>query len=160
MENKCHFGHLNTWQKRIPKCECSEFRCWVWYRWSLYSNHLNTGLVRYLNGRFVSGCQMVRHKNGGLKTGMKKILFMVQNVQYSNSPPSHVTLPFEYRTHILSGIQLNPVFMCSVFRWLLYFEVLTLLHLFQSFLEFLFKTFKSVRQFIQHLLCGFNLQFD
>ena len=26
---------------------------------SVYSNHLNTGLVRYSNGRFVSGCQMV-----------------------------------------------------------------------------------------------------
>ena len=39
---------------------------------SKYSNHLNTGLVRYLNGRFVSGCQMVRYTNGGLKTGLKK----------------------------------------------------------------------------------------
>ena len=32
-----------------------------------YSNHLNTGLVWYLNGRFVSGCQIVRLSNGGLK---------------------------------------------------------------------------------------------
>ena len=29
---------------------------------------------------------------------------------YSNGPPSHVTLPFEYQTPILSGIQMNPVF--------------------------------------------------
>ena len=40
---------------------------------------------------------------------------MVQNVRYSNGPPSHVTLPFEYRTPILSVIQMNPGF-----RWLLY----------------------------------------
>ena len=32
-----------------------------------------------------------------------------------NGPPSHVTLPFEYQTPILSDIQMN-----SVFRWLLY----------------------------------------
>ena len=46
-----------------------------------YSNHLNTRLVWYLNGRFVSSCQMVRYSNGGLKTG-QKILLMVQNVHY------------------------------------------------------------------------------
>ena len=34
----------------------------------LYSNHLNVGLVWHLNGRFVSGSQMVRYLNGGLKT--------------------------------------------------------------------------------------------
>ena len=45
---------------------------------------------------------------------------MVQNVQYLNGPPSHVTLPFEYLTPILSGIQMNLVFRCSVFRWLLW----------------------------------------
>ena len=37
-----------------------------------YSNHLNTGLVQYSNGRFVSSCQMVRYPNGGLKTGLYK----------------------------------------------------------------------------------------
>ena len=41
-----------------------------------------------------------------------KSLFMVQNVQCSNGPPSHVILPFEYRTSIL--------FRCSILRWLLY----------------------------------------
>ena len=30
---------------------------------------------------------------------------MVSNVRCSNGPPSHVTLPFEYQTSILSGIQ-------------------------------------------------------
>ena len=42
------------------------------YTQPLYSNHLNTGLVWYSNGRFVSGCQMVRYSNGGQKTGLKK----------------------------------------------------------------------------------------
>ena len=38
---------------------------------------------------------------------------------------SQVTwLPFEYRTPILSSIQMNPVFRCSVFRWLLIFKYL------------------------------------
>ena len=31
------------------------------------------------------------------------------------------SLPFEYRTTKVSGIQMNPVFRCPVFRWLLYF---------------------------------------
>ena len=62
----------------------------------------------------MSVCQMVQNLNGGLKTGLKKRLFIVQNVWYLNGLPSHVTLPFEYRTPILSGIQMNPVFRCSV----------------------------------------------
>ena len=37
---------------------------------------------------------------------------MVQNVGYLNGPPSHVTLPFEFRTPILYSEE-------SVFRWLL-----------------------------------------
>ena len=37
-----------------------------------YSNHLTTGLATYLNGIFVSGCQMVQYSNGGLKTGLKE----------------------------------------------------------------------------------------
>ena len=57
---------------------------------SRYSNHLITGLVRYLNGRCVFSCQMVQYLNGGLKTGLKKPI-MVQNVWYSNGPASHVT---------------------------------------------------------------------
>ena len=44
-----------------------------------------------------------------------KRLLMVQNVRYLNGPPSHVASPFEYRTQILSSIQMN-----MVFRWLLY----------------------------------------
>ena len=37
---------------------------------------------------------------------------------YWNGLPSHVTLPFENNhTPILSGVQMNPVFKCSVFIW-------------------------------------------
>ena len=36
----------------------------------------------------------------------EKSLLMVKTVRYSNGLPSHATLPFEYRTTILSGIQL------------------------------------------------------
>ena len=90
-----------------------------------YSNHLNTGLVWYLNGRFVSGCQTNLLSNSlvfewGSENRTKKTLFMVQNVRYSNGLLSQMTLPFEYRTPQLSGIQVNPVFGCLVFRWLLY----------------------------------------
>ena len=66
---------------------------------SWYSNHLNDGLVWYLNGWFVSSCQIVRYSNRN-----EKRLFMVRNVRYLNGPPSHVTLSFEYWTPILTGI--------------------------------------------------------
>ena len=36
------------------------------------------------------------------------------NVQNTNGPHSHMTLPFEY--------QMNPVFRCLLFRWLLYIK--------------------------------------
>ena len=39
---------------------------------SEYSKHLNTGLVWYSNGKFVSGCQTVPYSNGGRKTELKK----------------------------------------------------------------------------------------
>ena len=71
----------------------------------------------------MSGCQMVRYSNGGLKKG----LLMVQNVRYSNGLPSLVILPFEYQTPILSSIQMNLVFRCWVFRWLLYSHQVTML---------------------------------
>ena len=65
--------------------------------------------------------------SGILKTGLLKACYVVQNVWYSNGPPSHVTLTFEYRTPILSDIQMNPVFRCLVFRWLLYMQKLQML---------------------------------
>ena len=80
-----------------------------------YCSHLNTGPVWYLNGRFVSGCQMVQYSNGGLKTGLKKNLFMVQNIWHSNGLPSLMTLPFEYRTPILTGIRMVTVLTILVF---------------------------------------------
>ena len=39
---------------------------------SEYSKHLNTRLVWYSNGKFVSGCQTVPYSNGGRKTELKK----------------------------------------------------------------------------------------
>ena len=48
---------------------------------------------------------------------------MVQNVRYSNGPPSSATLPFECRALILSVILMNPVFRCSV-AFFLNFEIL------------------------------------
>ena len=40
---------------------------------------------------------------------------MVQDICYSNGPPSHTTLPFEYRTPIMSGIQVSGIEMVNVF---------------------------------------------
>ena len=59
-------------------------------------------------------CRMVQYSNGGLKTG----LFMVQNVQYSNGQPSHMTLPIP-DTPIVSysgelGIQVSSIHMVTI----------------------------------------------
>ena len=102
-------GALECFQGRI-------FGEMVGKLWKVYSNHLNIRLVWYSDGRFVSGCQVVWYLKGGLKSGLKKSLFMIQNVCYSNGLLSHMTLPFKYSTPILSIIQMNLVFMCSVFR--------------------------------------------
>ena len=75
---------------------------------SEYSNHLNTGLVWYSNGRFVSGCQMVSENWTG------ENLFLVQNVWYSDGPPTTVTLLFEYWTPIMSGNQMVTVIYKNV----------------------------------------------
>ena len=82
------------------------------------SNHQNTGLVWYSNGIFVSSSQMVWYSNGGLKT-TEIGLYMVQNVWYLNGPPSYVTLPFEYRTPILFGIQMVTVYLLSLYLYCL-----------------------------------------
>ena len=60
-----HFCHLNSGQivSENVNAQISVVQ---------YSNHLNTGLVWYSNGRFVSGCQKVLYLNGGLKTGLIK----------------------------------------------------------------------------------------
>ena len=55
-------------------------------------NHLNTGLVWYLNGRFVFVCQMVRYSNVDLKTGLKKHVFGPKCLVFKWSA-NQVTLP-------------------------------------------------------------------
>ena len=39
---------------------------------------------------------------------------MVQNDWYLNGPPSHMTLPLEYRTPLLPGIQMFGILMVTV----------------------------------------------
>ena len=73
-----------------------------------YSNHLNTGLVWYSNGRFVNSCQMVWYSNGNLKTGLKKPVYGPKCTIFEWLP-SHVTLLFDYQTPSLSGIQINSI---------------------------------------------------
>ena len=51
----------------------------------------------------------------GSENWTEKSLFMVQNVCYYNGPPSHVILSFEYRTTILSCIQVLSSQMVTVF---------------------------------------------
>ena len=86
----------------------------LFIRWQKYSDRLNTGLVSYSNGRFVSGCQMVRYQNGGLKTGLKKPV-NGPNVRYSNGPPMHTTLPFDYQTLTLTRKMDDVlIFHCSL----------------------------------------------
>ena len=41
--------------------------------------------------------------------------FMVQNVPYWNGPPSHMTLPFEYQTSLLSGIRVFSIQIVTVY---------------------------------------------
>ena len=62
---------------------------------------------------------MVRYSNGSVlkwwsEDQTEKGLFKVQNVWYSNGPPSRMNLPFEYRTPILSGIQVFSIQMVAV----------------------------------------------
>ena len=61
-------------------------------QWGLeYSNHLNTGLVWY---SMVDLCPVVKWSCIQIFKAVnstEKILLMVQNVQYSNGPPIHMT---------------------------------------------------------------------
>ena len=54
----------------------------------IYSNHLNTRLVQYSNSRFVSGCQMVQYSNCGLKTGLKKPVYVPKCLAFEWSTKS------------------------------------------------------------------------
>ena len=56
---------------------------------------------------------MVQYSNGGLKTGLKKACLW-SKMSGSNGLQSHVTLPFEYRTPVLSGILVCGIQMVTV----------------------------------------------
>ena len=72
----------------------------------IYSNHLNTILVWYSNGRFVSSCQMFLYLNGGLKTKLKKARYVSYSdesgVWYSDDYCKYQT--FEYQKHLNSKL--------------------------------------------------------
>ena len=98
----------SNWKEEKRWCYCYEDT-------PLYSNHLNTGLVWYSKGRFVSGCQMVWYPNGGPKIKLKKAclwskifgIWMVRQVTWLY--------------HLNTRCPYYPVFRCSVFRWILYY---------------------------------------
>ena len=79
-----------------------------------YSNLLNTGLVWYSNGIFVSGCKMGRYLTSGLKTGLKKACLWSK---MSGIPMVHQVT---WLYHLNTGHPCCSVFRCSVLRWLLY----------------------------------------
>ena len=80
-----------------------------------YNNHLNTGLVRYSKGRKLLGIQMASE----YRTKKSNIPMVIKQLKQSDIVRS---LPFEYWTTTVSGIQMNLIFGCLVFRWLLYNE--------------------------------------
>ena len=47
----------------------------------------------------------LRHDRGPVQFHIKSITFMVQNIRYLNGRPSHMTIPFDYRTPEVSGIE-------------------------------------------------------
>ena len=77
-----------------------------------YSNHLNTGLVWYLNCKFVPGCQMVWYSNCGLKIGLKKACF------WSKMSSIWMVRQVTWFYHLNTG---HP--HCLVFRWIWYSDV-------------------------------------
>ena len=83
-----------------------------------------------------------------------KSLFLAQIVWYSNGRPSHVILPFEYGTPILSRIQKNLVFKCPVFRWLLYYFQYVLWLLYQRIWQI-----SSVQDSVTSMESGKNIIF-
>ena len=71
-----------------------------------YSNHLNTRIVWYWNGSFVSGCQMVRYSNGGVKIGLKKPVYRTKY------------LLFKWSTKWPNFTSWIPDTRCLVFKWI------------------------------------------
>ena len=55
-------GETNMVYRIDPKIRCTLVKCGA--DSSNYSNHLNTGRVRYSNGQKLSGLQMVLYSNG------------------------------------------------------------------------------------------------
>ena len=86
----------------------SGFFVWISFG-SKYSNRLNTELVRYSFGRFVSNCQMVRYSNCGLKTRLKKACL------WSEMSSIQMVDQVMWLHHLNTG---HPY--CRVLRWLLY----------------------------------------
>ena len=80
----------------------------------MYSNHLNIGLVWYSNGRFVSGSQMVRYSNVGLKTRLKKPVYGPK------CSGSQMVCQVTWLYHLNTRHPYCLVFMSWVFRWSLY----------------------------------------
>ena len=79
-----------------------------------FSKHLNTRLVKYSNGRFVFGCQMVQYSDGVLKTGLKTPVNGQKCLVFECSTKScdyYLNTGHPY----CSVFRFNPVF-----RWLLF----------------------------------------
>ena len=80
----------NNQIKAIDFQKSKHYQNWFQNTQIEYSNHLNTGLVWYSNGRFaVSGCQMVWYSNVGLKTGLKKPVYGPKCIVLEWSAKSH-----------------------------------------------------------------------
>ena len=85
----------------------------------VYSNHLNTGVVWYSNGRFVPDCQMVWYSNGCLKTGLKKPIYCPKCPVIKWSIKSHDFTIWILNTHTVqfsdeSGIQVFGIQLVTV----------------------------------------------
>ena len=101
-----------AWVPNIQQLDiCLPFKFWTCPVFR-YSNHLKTGLVLYSNGRFVSGCQMVRYL-GGMKTVLKKACL------WSKMSSIQMVHQVTWLYHLNAGHPYCPVFRCLVFRWLL-----------------------------------------
>ena len=107
---------------RVTKVQYSQ-----WITNINYSNHLNSGLVWYSNGRCVSGCQMVWYSNGGLKTGLKKVLFGSNSLnlypkerRFSTSLQSNVKVRLRHATssrNLSSLFSADSVTRCGFLLW-------------------------------------------
>ena len=81
-----------------------------------YSNQVTIWIPDQSSIQVVDSCLVVKWSSIWMVVWKPdwKSLFIVQNVWFSNGLPSHVTLPFEYRTPTLSGIQVFSILMVTV----------------------------------------------